>query len=159
MGERMRKPWQIWTGVVMAWTIFGGPPPLGGADNPDASATPDPIEQKVNRLRDRAASTADMVQAEEEGTKLWDGELNRVYGELLKRLPAADREVLRETQRRWIAFREENRRVIAAVYGRAQGTMYAPMAVAADSEVVRARVLQLRVNLDIVREAWPEREG
>jgi hypothetical protein len=49
------------------------------AANPEATATPtpDPVEEKVNALRDKAKSTADMVEAEDEGVKLWDKELNQ----------------------------------------------------------------------------------
>jgi hypothetical protein len=35
--------------------------------NPGASPTPDPLESKINQLREKAKSTAEMVEAEARG--------------------------------------------------------------------------------------------
>jgi hypothetical protein len=67
------------------------------AANPEATATPtpDPVEEKVNALRDKAKSTADMVEAEDEGVKLWDKELKSS----IRRTAAAAAQSLRELAR------------------------------------------------------------
>jgi uncharacterized protein YecT (DUF1311 family) len=127
------------------------------AANPEATATPtpDPVEEKVNALRDKAKSTADMVEAEDEGVKLWDKELNRVYGELLQQLPKEDKSALKDSQQEWIKFRDRNLQLIQVVYGNAEGTMYHVFAARAALEVVKSRVLDLRSYLDVVETAWP----
>jgi len=53
------------SGWCLSFPIASAP-----AANPEATATPDPVEEKVNPLRDKAKSTADMVEAEDEGVKL-----------------------------------------------------------------------------------------
>ena len=65
-----------------------------------------------------------MVEAEDEGVKLWDKELNRVYGELLQRLPKEDKSALKDSQQEWIRFRDRNLKLIQVAYGNAEGTMY-----------------------------------
>jgi uncharacterized protein YecT (DUF1311 family) len=97
--------------------------------NPDASPTPDPVESKIHQLREKAKSTAEMVEAEARGIEMWDTELNRVYHLLQKQLPQPDSKKLTDSQRAWLGFRDANRQIIRAVYERAEGTMYRRMAV------------------------------
>jgi len=123
--------------------------------NPEVGSTPDPVEEKVKALRDKASSTPEMVEAETDGMKLWDQELNRVYGELLEKLPKEDRAVLKESQQDWIKFRDRNLRLIQLAYGNAEGSIYQVYAARAALDVVRDRVLDLRGYLDVVETAWP----
>ena len=127
--------------------------------NPEATATPDPVEEKVNALRDKAESTAAMVEAEDEGVKLWDKELNRVYGELLRQLPREDKSALKDSQHEWLKFRDRNLKLIQVAYGNAEGTMYHVFAARAALDVVKSRVLDLRGYLDVVETAWPSSTG
>ena len=90
------------------------------------------------------------MRAFEKGVELWDGEMNRIYGELMKQLSPDGREALKVSQRAWLAWRDSQTRLIQETYGRASGTMYRPMAVAHAMETVKARTLQLRRYLEIV---------
>ena len=135
--------------------------PIAGARaaNPEATATPDPVEEKVDALRDKSKSTADMVEAEDEGMKLWDKELNRVYGELLRQLPKEDKSALKDSQQEWIKFRDRNLKLIQVVYGKAEATMYHVFAARAALDVVKGRVLDLRGYLEVFETAWPSGTG
>ena len=64
------------------------------------------------------------LSPEDEGVKLWDKELNRVYGELLQQLPKGDKSALKDSQQEWIRFRDRNLKLIQVAYGNAEGTMY-----------------------------------
>jgi uncharacterized protein YecT (DUF1311 family) len=75
---------------------------------------------------------------------------------LQKQLPQPDRKKLIDSQRAWLGFRDANRQIIRAVYERAEGTMYRPMAVNAELEILKERAEDLRRYLEIVNEAWPE---
>jgi Lysozyme inhibitor LprI len=97
-----------------------------------------------------------MVEAEARGVEMWDAELNRVYQLLQKQLPQPDRKKLIDSQRAWLGFRDANRQIVRAVYERAEGTIYRPMAVNAELEIVKERAENLRRYLEIVNEAWPE---
>jgi uncharacterized protein YecT (DUF1311 family) len=44
--------------------------------------------------------------------KLWDKELNRVYGELLQQLPKEDKSALKDSQQEWIRFRDRKLKLI-----------------------------------------------
>ena len=86
-----------------------------GADS-EASPTPDPIDQRVKDLIEKSnGSTAAMVEAAGEGYHLWDQELNRVYQELMRKLPPEDQAILKESQQEWIKFRDSNQRLIGEV--------------------------------------------
>lgn len=114
---------------------------------------PDPIDAEIEWLESKDPSTAGMVQAASRGCELWDRELNRVYQELLKEIAAAEREKLRSSQRAWVTFRDANRESIGGVYGAAKGTMYRPMAVYAELNVIKARAQQLRTLLEVAVES------
>jgi uncharacterized protein YecT (DUF1311 family) len=128
---------------------------LQSAD-PDASPIPDSVERKVDELREEAKSTDEMVQAEARGMELWDTELNRVYRLLQTKLPEPDRRKLINSQRAWLSFRDANREIIQAVYERAQGSMYRPIAVNAELQIVKERAENLRGYLATIEEAWPD---
>jgi uncharacterized protein YecT (DUF1311 family) len=68
---------------------------------------------------DDAKSTAEIVQCFATQTAAWDRRLNAAYQKLLKELPAARRERLRNAQRLWVQFRDAN----CAYFGSAEGTI------------------------------------
>ena len=118
-----------------------------------AEETKDPIDVQIERLTDKDGSTAGQMQAFDKGIELWDREMNRVYGELMKQLSPAGREALKVSQRAWLAWRDAQAKLIQETYGRAAGTMYRPMASAHVMETVKARTLQLRRYVEIVEES------
>ena len=124
--------------------------------DPDTRPTPDPVEIKVDELREKAKSTGEMVQAEARGIELWDAELNRVYRLLQTKLPEPDRKKLINSQRAWLTFRDTNSELIRSVYERAEGTMYRPIAVNAELQIVKERAENLRSYLATIEEAWPD---
>jgi len=139
--------------MVMCFAVSGVNPESA---DPDASPTPDSVEKKVDELREEAKSTAEMVQAEARGMELWDAELNRVYRLLQTKLPEPDRRKLINSQRAWLSFRDANREIIRTVYERAQGSMYRPIAVNAELQIVKERAQNLRGYLATIEEAWPD---
>jgi uncharacterized protein YecT (DUF1311 family) len=111
-----------------------------------------PIDRKVEAASEKAVSTAEMVQVQADGLKLWDAEMNRVYGELKKRLKPSAFAALQAAQRAWIEYRDSQIKFIGEFYGQFQGTMYAPMRAAAELEVTRQRALELGHRLEILKE-------
>ncbi len=129
---------------------------ISKATDPGTTPPTDPIEQQVDRLRDRAKSTADMVEAEEKGANLWDQEMNRVYRELMRRLPKEDQSILKDSQQEWLKFRDSNLKLIQKVYGSGEGTIYHVLAARAALDAVHDRAIELRDYLDTVEFAWPD---
>jgi uncharacterized protein YecT (DUF1311 family) len=129
-----------------------------GAD-PSPSPTPDPIDQKVQDLIDKSnGSTSAMVEAAREGYQLWDQELNRVYSELMRKLPSEDQAILRESQQAWIKFRDNDQKLSGEVYGRAQGTVNRVLAADERLNLVKDRAVVLRNYLEVVENDWAGKE-
>lgn len=114
------------------------------AGNPLPAAS---IESDLDACIEREPSNAGSIACIETAAKRWDEELNRVYGQLMKQLPASARKPAREAQRKWIEFRDAEWKSIDAVHETMQGTMYAPMQAAARKDVVRRRVGELEHQL------------
>src|SRR4051794_18482023 len=85
-----------------------------------------PIDRFYDECVDKNGSTAGMVECTEKAYKKWDTELNRVYGELLKKLPREKTADLKKAQRNWLTYRDAEFKAIAAVYSGLEGTMYVP---------------------------------
>jgi uncharacterized protein YecT (DUF1311 family) len=124
--------------------------------DPGVSPTPDPVEQKVQALIDKAGgSTSAMAAATYEGARLWDEELNRVYPELMRQLPPQDQAILKESEKEWIKFRDSNRRLIEETYGKASGLDNRLFAAAEVLDIIKSRAVALRGYLQVVEESAP----
>jgi len=110
-----------------------------GEDKPDKH----PIDVKTEAAEEKAMSTAEQTQAQSEGLKLWDAEMNRVYAKLKKRLHPEAFELLQAAQRDWLKYRDSQRKFLTTMYTGFQGTMFIPMHAAAVKELTRARALEL----------------
>lgn len=144
------------TGLIPAWA---GDPPVEpaqsapekpGADVPRKHA----IDVQIDELLARDESTHGMIQAFGKGQELWDKELNRVYKELMKALAndPEGKKALVEAQRAWIAFRDQELKLLHAVYSRKDGSMFRPMAADDVMNVTRARAIELKDRLSIITE-------
>ena len=145
----MNKLSIVFATVCASALLFPLPAPTAFAEE----EAKDPLDAQIARLLAKDDSTAGQMQAYDKGIDLWDREMNRVYGELMKQLSPAGREALKVSQRAWLAWRDAQARLIQETYGRAAGTMYRPMATAHVMETVKARTLQLRRYLEIVEES------
>lgn len=99
---------------------------------------------------DRARSTADMANCENASYRRWDAEMNRVYAQLRARLDADGQQVLKESQQKWLAFRDAELKTVGAVFDRLEGTMYIPMRAGAARDLVKARTTDLRGYLSLL---------
>lgn len=108
-----------------------------------------PIDVKIAAAEEKANSTAEQTEAQANGLKLWDAEMNRVYNALKKRLKPATFAALQAAQRDWLKYRDSQRKFLDELYGEFQGTMYIPMHAAAVKEITRARALELTHLLEI----------
>jgi len=111
-----------------------------------------PIDQALDACIEKNGSTAGMVECTDKAYAAWDKELNKNYGELMRALKPAQKEVLRAAQLEWIKYRDMDFKFIDSVYDTMQGTMYIPMRIDARMEVVKKRALELKGFLDLVQE-------
>ena len=73
--------------------------PLAMADDPSPAYA---------RCMDNASSTLAMGECLKAETQVQDQRLNRVYKQLLGKLPADQQKSLRDVQRKWLAYRDAN---------------------------------------------------
>jgi len=114
--------------------------------------TQHPIDKALDACIEKNGSTAGMVECTDKAYAAWDKELNKNYGELMRALKPAQKEVLRAAQLEWIKYRDMDFKFIDSVYDTMQGTMYIPMRIDARMEVVKKRAQELRGFLDLVQE-------
>ncbi|MBF0546624.1 MAG: DUF1311 domain-containing protein [Candidatus Riflebacteria bacterium] len=113
--------------------------------DPSPAEKKHPIDVIVEKMMDQDSSTAGMIQALAKGCELWDKELNKQYSILVKLL-ANDKEAiqeLKESQNLWLKHRDAEKKLIASIYGKKEGTMYRPMAVEAEMELIKQRTIQI----------------
>ena len=134
--------------VVIA-SLFLAFPLHAQTDAPDQH----PIEAELSRCMETAEgmSTHGMRQCLGNATEAWDKELNRIWGELMRELPAPAKDSLRTAQRKWIAFRDAEHEALALAYGAMPGTMYLVMHADAVSSLTRDRVRELDALLEAQR--------
>lgn len=106
-------------------------------------AEENPIDGYLASCLAKDTTTAGMVQCADLAYRRWDEELNQQYRQLMTRLSGSDRTVLRDAQRRWLAWRDAEFALIDALYRPMQGTMYSTMQVADRLEIVKNRVMEL----------------
>jgi uncharacterized protein YecT (DUF1311 family) len=68
--------------------------------------------------------TSDQVNCTRQTHALWEQEMNENYRKLMFVLPQNKRLALREAQRKWIVFRDQELKNIATFYSDIDGTMY-----------------------------------
>ena len=122
---------------------------------PAASAAQErehPIDKSLRACEEKNPSTAGQVECIGAAQGAWDKELNRVYGELGRRLSAPARQQLRAAQRAWISHRDAEFKLIEGVYAELEGTMYVPMQAHSRMRVVKARALELADHLSLLEE-------
>lgn len=112
-----------------------------------------PIEVELSRCMEapEGMSTQGMRECMDVAGASWDQELNRIWGELMRELPATAKDSLRASQRKWIAFRDAELEALAETYGEMQGSMYTLMHADAVSSLTRDRVRQLDALLEAQR--------
>lgn len=112
-----------------------------------------PIDKFYEDCVEKNGSTAGMVECADKAYKKWDAEMNRIYGELMKKLPAKKAAALKQSQRDWLTYRDSNFKLITEVYGSMEGTMYIPMHAYAKVRILRERTLLLKGYLELAEEA------
>lgn len=97
------------------------------SDAPASGAVVD-IDQTLTRcLADpEKQSTGGQDECIVDATRAWDARLNATYQSLRDALPDTARPALLAAQRAWLASRDADLKLIAAVYATVHGTMYAP---------------------------------
>jgi uncharacterized protein YecT (DUF1311 family) len=109
----------------------------------------DILESKCLNKKD--ISNAEMCNCTIKARELWDNELNKYFSLLKTKLPKETFEVLKESQRQWISFRDKEYSFISKFYYEVkEGTMWYAIAENNKKEIVKERAIQLKNYYEIL---------
>jgi len=112
-------------------------------------AAADPIDTRLDTCLAAPAgqSTAGMVTCTGDDIRAWDRRLNETYQQAMKSLDPKSRELLRTSQRQWVAFRTAEKAAQAARWTADRGTMIRVQVVGTNLAAIKARVEELQLYL------------
>ena len=114
---------------------------------PALAADPDPLDAALDAClaKPEALSTPGMVECTDEAIQAWDKRLNEVYKRVMADLDPKSRELVRASQRRWVAFREAEHEAMGGPWRQDRGTIIRVLTVNADLSAIKERVQELRL--------------
>jgi len=86
-----------------------------------------------------------MVECTDEAIQAWDKRLNEVYKRVMADLDPKSRELVRASQRRWVAFREAEHEAMGGPWRQDRGTIIRVLTVNADLLAIKERVQELQL--------------
>ena len=75
----------------------------------------------------------------------WDKELNKYYKLLMDSISADEKAKLKEAQRSWILYRDNETKFSYTLYGNMDGTMWTNVSAMRSLEIIKQRALELKV--------------
>ena len=111
-----------------------------------------PIDKWLNDCITQNQSTTEMLECAKEAYTKWDKELNNVYKELMKLLDSNSQKKLKESQKQWLKYRDEEFSFIGQLYSTKEGTMYLPMRYFDMIEIIKNRVLILKNYIQVLKD-------
>jgi uncharacterized protein YecT (DUF1311 family) len=114
---------------------------------PALAADPDPLDTALDAClaKPEGASTPGMVECTGEAIRAWDKRLNEVYRQVMVGLDPKSRDLLRASQRRWVAFREAEHEAMGGPWRQDRGTIIRVLTANADLSAIRQRVQELQL--------------
>ena len=102
----------------------------------------DVLESKC--LNKENISNAEMCNCTIRASESWDKELNKYYSLLKNKLPKESFEILKESQKQWLSYRDKEYSFIAKFYYEIkEGTMWYAIAENKKKEIVKVRAIEL----------------
>ena len=115
-----------------------------------AGAEEDRIDQDLAACTEAPAgqTTAGMIACTGRAITAWDKRLNEVYRAALAGLDAKSQGLLRDSQRRWVAFRDAEAAALAGPWIEGRGSLARIAAMDAKLGAIRERVQELQVYVE-----------
>ncbi len=111
-----------------------------------------PIDAWLEKCVTSDSSTIGMTKCAVEANTMWDKEMNRIYKELMKKLPEKQKTLLRQSQIQWVKFRDAEFNFISEFYENFEGTIWQNILAGEKINVVKKRTLNLQVYLNHLKE-------
>lgn len=124
-----------------------------------AWGAPHPLEVAMDKCMEEDPSTRGVSNCAADFKEKWDDELNRAYKELMGMMPKEGQDLLRNAQRAWIPWRDNEFKLLKGVYDtiieNSGGSMFVTVWAIADMEVVKKRTLELLAYTGEMKEGKP----
>lgn len=114
-----------------------------------------PIDQRLADCLDVSENqtTVGMVHCAEKAAEEWDKELNKYYKLLMGVLSTSEKELLKQAQRKWLEYRDQDYKFSAEMYYNLQGTMWRMVAADRKASIIKDRALALKTYYEIFAES------
>jgi len=103
-----------------------------------------PINRALSACLDKDYTTVGMIDGANTAYDNWDGELSKQYRALLVKLSPAGAAKLKDSQRKWLAFRVTEFALIDSIYAKLEGSVWLPTIVMDKSIITEERTLRLQ---------------
>lgn len=100
---------------------------------------------------DSNQTTLGMTNCEYITAELWDKQLNEYYNLLMTLLNKDEREILRDSQLKWIEYRDKELKFSGTFYHNLQGTMWRIVAAGRLCDLTRTRALEIKEYIDVLK--------
>jgi len=91
----------------------------------------------------QSQTTADMLSIYSQSYEKWDKALNKSYKSLMEKISAKDKKLLRESQRKWLIFKDKEFEFMSAHIQRAGGSLSKIISAQRRVAFIRSRVIEL----------------
>lgn len=114
---------------------------------PALAADPDPLDAALDAClaKPEGSSTPGMVECTGDAIRAWDKRLNEVYLQVMAGLDPKSRDLLRASQRRWVAFREAEHEAMGGPWRQDRGTIIRVLTANTDLSAIKERAQELQL--------------
>jgi len=114
---------------------------------PAFAADPDPIDATLDAClaTPEGLSTPGMVDCTNGAIRAWDKRVNDVYEQVMAGLDPKSRQLLRASERRWVAFRAAEHEAMEGPWRQDKGTIIRVLTASADLSAIKERVQELQL--------------
>ncbi len=106
------------------------------------------IDEKLDQCLEADPTTFGMCNCISTAMEEWDSELNKYYKLLIAELKPETAKKLKESQRKWLAFRDAEYEYITDFYGEMEGSMFKIFLLESKKRIVKQRTLHLKSYYD-----------
>jgi len=99
---------------------------------------------------DSNQTTVGMTNCEYIAAELWDKQLNEYYDSLLTLSKKDEIEILKESQLKWIEYRDKELKFSGTFYRNLEGTMWRIVSVGRRCDINRTRSIELKEYIDVL---------
>ena len=111
-----------------------------------------PIDVWLEKCIEKDSSTAGMIKCSGKAYEMWDKEMNKVYQELMKKLSPEEKELLKESQKQWLKFRDSEFRFLDKFF-EGYGTILPVLKAGEKISIIKERTKRLDSYLFYINEA------